>query len=115
MAQGDELCDRIIFAVAGTTGEGDERRTPDIDGAVLSQIAHRPDRKIDRAIDLAEAGTSLAGLRIVHDGEKLQGSRRHATIAIAIAKRQLHSFVVELALAAEPFYPQAPTGQRSSE
>jgi hypothetical protein len=55
--------------------ERDQRRTPDVDRAVLSQIAHRPDREIDRAVDLAEAGTSLAGSRIVHDGEQSQSGR----------------------------------------
>ena len=75
--------------------------------AILSQIAHRPDRQIDRAVDLAEAGAAFAGSRVVDDGEKLQRGRRHAALAVAVAKRQLHPFVVELALDAQPFFPQA--------
>ncbi len=111
VAQGDELCDRVVFAIAGAVRERHERRTPDVDRAVLGKIAHRPDRKIDRAIDLTEAGTSLKGFRIVHDGEKSKGGRRHATFAVSVAKRQLHPFVVELALDIKPFCPQAARGQ----
>ena len=106
LAQGDELGDGVVFAISGAIGECYERRTPHVDFAVLSQIAHRPDREIDRAIDLAEAGASLAGSGVVHDGEELKGRRRHAAIAIAVAKRQLHPFVVELALDVEPFLAQ---------
>src|ERR1700722_7576700 len=66
--QGCEFCDRVVFAIAGAGGERRQRRTPDVDLAPLGQIAHRPDRKIDRAVDLAEAGASLAGSRFVDDG-----------------------------------------------
>ena len=103
----DELCDRIVFAIAGAMREGDQRRTPDVDLAILGQIAHRPDRKIDRAIDLAEPGAAVAGPRVVDDGEKPQRGRRHAAFAVAVAKRQLHPFVVELALDAAAIFPAA--------
>ncbi len=69
------------------------------------------DRKIDRAIDLAETGASLSRPRNVHDGEQLQGRRGHAAIAVAVAKRQLHPFIIELALDLEPFFPQSAGGQ----
>ena len=91
--------DRIILAIAGTAGEGDERRTPDVDLAKLREIAHRPDGQIDRAVDLAEAGASVAvSARSVDDGEQSQRGRRHAAFAVAVAQRQLNPFVVELAL-----------------
>ena len=60
-AQSDEFCDGVVFAISGAMGEGHERRTPDVDFALLGQIAHRADRQIDRAVDLAEAGAALAG------------------------------------------------------
>jgi hypothetical protein len=62
------------------------------------------------AVDFAEAGTAFAGSQ-GDDGEKLQGGRRHATLAVAVAQRQLHPFVVKLALNAQPFFPQAAIGQ----
>ena len=60
---------------------------------------------------LAETGAPLAGSRIVHDGEQSQGRRRYAAFSVSIAKRQLHPFVVELALDAKPFVPQGSPGQ----
>ena len=74
-AQRDEFCNGVVFAISGAMGESDERRAPDVEFAILGLIAHRPDRKIDRAIDLAEAGASLARARIVHDGEESKGRR----------------------------------------
>src|ERR1700730_3256499 len=115
LSQCNKLGDRVVFAIAGAIGEGDQRRTPNVDLAILGEIAHRPDRKIDRAIDLAKAGTSLAGARGVDDGEKLQGSRRHAALAVAVAKRHFPPLVVDFALAPEPFFPQAPRRQHRSE
>ena len=60
MAKCYEFCDGVVFAIPGAMGEGDERRTPDVGLAILGLIAHRPDRKIDRAVDFAEPGASLA-------------------------------------------------------
>ncbi len=91
--------------------EGDERRTPHVNLAILGQIAHRPDCEIDCAIDLTEAGASLAGFRIVDDGEKSKGRRRHAAFTVALAKCELHHFVVETVLDAQPLLPQSATGQ----
>src|SRR5258708_8433575 len=93
----------VVFAIAGTVRERDKRRAPHVDRAVLSQIAHWPDREIDGAIDLAEAGTSLAGPGIVDDGEKLQGSRRHAATPLPAPKRPLHPFRVALARHHQPY------------
>jgi hypothetical protein len=80
----------------------------------LGEIAHRPDSKIDGTIDLAEAGTSLAGSRIIHDGEKLKGRRGCAAVAVAVAKRELHPLVVELAFDAKPLFVQSAPGQGRS-
>jgi hypothetical protein len=46
-AQGHEFCNCLVCAIASTAGERDQRRTPHIDFAVLGQVVHRPDRKID--------------------------------------------------------------------
>src|SRR6476469_3419859 len=70
-AQGGEFRDGVVFALPGAAGEGDERRTPDVERPVLDLIADRPDRKVDGTIDLAEAGATLAGPRHVDDGEQL--------------------------------------------
>ena len=75
-AQRYEFRDRIVLAVAGAAVEGDERRAPDVDLAVLGEIAHRPDREIDRAVDFAEPGAAVALPASVDDGEKLQARRR---------------------------------------
>jgi hypothetical protein len=56
------------------------------------------DCEIDGAVDLAEAGASLAGFRIVHDGEKPKRRRRYAAFPISVAQRQLDPLVVEFAL-----------------
>src|SRR6476620_2780929 len=78
--QGYEFRDGVVFAIPGAAGEGGERRTPYVDCAVLGQIAHRADREVDRTIDLAETGASLADPRIVDQSQELKRSRRHAAI-----------------------------------
>ena len=83
--QRDEFCDRVIFAVTATGREGEKRRTPHVNLAILGQIAHWVDCEIDGAVDLAEAGASLAGFRIVHDGEKSKRRGRYAAFPIPIA------------------------------
>src|ERR1700751_501849 len=90
-----QLCDRIIFAIACAGGEGDQWRTPDVGLAVLSKVAHRPDRQIDGPIDLAEPGASLPRPRIVDDGEEPKGRWRRAARTVAVAKGKLHSFITE--------------------
>ena len=112
LAQSNEFGDRIIFAIAGAAIERDEWRTPDVDFAILGKIAYRPDREIDGAVDLAEPGAANVLPGNVHDGEKLQGGGRCAMIAVAVAQRELHPFVVELALYAKPLFVQASESQR---
>jgi len=41
----------------------------------------------------------------------LQRGRGHAAVAVALAKRELHHFIVETALHAEPLLAQAAAGQ----
>src|SRR4051812_33544391 len=89
LAQRDELGDGVILAVPCAGSERDERRTPYVHRAILSQVAHRPDREIDRAVDLAKARATLAGSGIVHDREHLHRRGGNAAVTIAVAKRQL--------------------------
>src|SRR4029077_16030606 len=84
-AQGYEFRDRVIFAVTAAGREVDKRRTPHVNLAILVQITHWMDCEIDGAVDLAEAGASLAGFRIVHDGEKAKRRRRCAAFPIPLA------------------------------
>ena len=109
--QRGEFGDGVVFAIAGAGGKGGERRAPDVDLAVLSHVARRLDRQIDGAIDLAKAGAALAGPCSVHDGKELQGGRGYAALAVAVAKRELHHIVFELALDAVPFFREAAAGQ----
>jgi hypothetical protein len=51
LLQGNELCDRVIFAVPSAHGECGQGRTPDIIRAVKRQIAHWPYFQIDAAVD----------------------------------------------------------------
>jgi len=51
----------------------------------------------------------------VDDGQQLQGGRRDAAFAVAVAQRKLHPFIVQLALDAKPFLPQAALGQGRCE
>src|SRR5689334_17367195 len=81
------LCDGVVLAVAGAAAKGCKRRAPDVLLAILRKIAHGADRQIDGAVDLAEAGTALAGPGLVDNSEEAQGGRRHAVLAIAVAKR----------------------------
>ena len=107
----DEFRDRIVFAIAGAPCQRRKRRGPDVDLAILGEVAHRPDGEIDRAVDLAEPGAAVARLGGVDDGEELQRCRRHAVLAVAFAQRELHHFIVEAALHAEPFVAQAAAGR----
>ena len=81
MAERDKFGDCIIFAISGTVRERHQGRSPNVEFAVLCLIAHRPDRQVDCAIDLAEAGAALAGSRVIDDSQKLQRGRRCAALA----------------------------------
>src|ERR1700722_8027368 len=85
LAQGDEFCDRVILAVTAAGREGEKRRTPHVNFAILGQIAHWVDCEIDGAVDLADLSASLAGFRIVHDGEKSKRRGRYAAFPIPVA------------------------------
>ena len=104
-AQCHKFCNGVVFTVAAPR-QRHERRGPDVELAILRQIAHRPDGKVDGAVDLAEPGAALARLGGIDDGQKLQCGRRYAAFAVALAQRELHHFVVEPALHAEPFVVQ---------
>jgi hypothetical protein len=84
---------------------------PDVDLAVLGEVAHSPDGEIDRAIDLAEPGTAVAELRCIDDIEEFQRGRGHAAVTVAFAQRELDHLVVETALHAEPFVAQPAAGE----
>ena len=106
-AQRHEFRDRVVLTVAAAAGERRERGRPDVDPAMLGEVAHRPDGEIDRAIDFAEPGAAVAEPRGVDDIEELQCGRRHAALTVALAQGKLHHFVVEAALHAEPFVAQS--------
>ena len=78
---------------------------------MLGEVAHRPDGQIDRAIDFAEPGAAVAEPRGIDDIEEFQCGRRHAALAVALAQGELHHFVVEAALHAEPFVAQSAGGE----
>ena len=111
VAQGYEFRNRIIFAIATATRERCERRGPDIDLAVLGEVAHRPDGEIDGAVDFAKPGAAFAQPGGVDDVEEFQRGRRRAAVTVAFAERKLHHFVVEPALHAEPFVAQSTAGE----
>jgi len=69
----------------------------------LGEIAHRPDRKVDRAIDLADPGAAFREAWRIDNGQKLQRGRAMHTVGIALAQRELHQFILETALHALPF------------
>jgi hypothetical protein len=85
----------------------DERRTPDIDLAILSEIAHRMDRKIDGAVDFAKPAAAVPSPCLVDDAEQFQRRIRRAARVIAVAERKLHPFIVDLVRNAKPFCLQA--------
>ena len=74
-AQGCEFRNRIILAVATATRERCERRRPDVDLAVLGEVADRPDGEIDGAVDFAEPGAALARPGSIDDVEEFQRGR----------------------------------------
>ena len=111
LTQCNELGDGVIFAVASAAGQGRERGRPHVDLAMLRQIAGRSDGEVDRTVDLTQPGAAVARLRGVDDGEKLQCGRRYATFPVAVAQGELHHFVVEATLHAEPFVAQSAIGQ----
>ena len=111
-AQRHEFRDRIILAIAAARASVASGERPDVDLAVLGEVAHRPDGEIDGAVDLAEPGAALAEPGGVDDVEEFQRGRRHAAFAVALAQRELHHFVVEAALHAEPFVAQSAAGER---
>src|SRR4029078_1292262 len=104
-AQGHEFRNCVILAVAAAR-ERRQRRGPDVEPAILHQIADRPDGKVDGTVDLAEPGSPLAGPGGIDDGEELQRSRGCTTLTVALAQGELHHFVVKAALHAEPFVKQ---------
>jgi hypothetical protein len=79
----------------------------------LGEVADRPDGKIDGAVDLAEPGAAFARPGGVDDVEEFQRGRRHAAVTVAFAERELHHFVVEPVLHAEPFVTQSAAGDGS--
>ena len=106
-AQRDVFRNRVILAIAGAVVEGDERRAPEVDLAVLHEVVHGANRQVDGAVDLAETGAAFALPAGIDDREEFQRGVGGAVVAIAVAERQLHPFVIELVLDAEPFGPQA--------
>ena len=102
-AQGGEFGDRIILAIAGAAGKGDERRSPEVDLAMLGEIADGLDGKVDGAVDLADPGAAFARPGSVDERQQPQGGRRDAAIAVAVAQRELHPFIVETPLHGKPF------------
>ena len=106
LTERDILCDGVILAIAGAALEGVERRAPDVILAILGEVADRPDRQIDGAVDLAEAGAAIARAGLVDNAEQAQRRRRHAVLAIAVAQGNLHAIVVELARKLQPFVPE---------
>ena len=63
-----------------------------------------------RLISPSRARPSRA-LRGVDDGKKFQRGRRDAAVAVAVAQRKLHQFVIEAALQAEPFFQHTAGGR----
>ena len=70
-AQRHEFRDRIVLAVARTTVERCKRRTPDVDLAMLSEVAGGMYGEIDSPVDLSEPGTPVAGSAFVDNGQQL--------------------------------------------
>ena len=64
----------IVFTIAGTCVESDERRTPDVDCAPLGEVLHWTDRKIDGTVDLGEPGPAIALPATIDDAEKFERS-----------------------------------------
>ena len=58
--QSDVFGNRIVLAIAGACVESDERRTPDVVLAVLGEVLHRTDCKINGVVDLADPGAAVA-------------------------------------------------------
>ena len=63
---------RIVLTIAGACIESDERRTPDVELAVLDEILHRTDCKIDGVVDFTDPGPALALPAAIDDAEKFQ-------------------------------------------
>ena len=97
--------------LATATRERCEWRGPDVDLAVLGEVADRPDGEIDGAVDFAEPGAALTRPGGVDDVEELQCCGRRAALAVTLAQGKLHHFVVEAALHAEPFVAQSAGGE----
>ena len=72
--QCDVFGNRIVLTIAGARVESDKRRTPDVDFALLGEVLHRTDRKIDGAVDSAEPGPAVALPATIDDAEKFERS-----------------------------------------
>src|SRR5664280_923290 len=75
------FCDGVILTITRSTAQALKRRRPVVFNAVLGQITHRPNAQVDRAIDLAQQGATLAFPTLFDDRQKTPRSRRTGAIA----------------------------------
>ena len=109
--------DRVILAIAGAPVKRHQRRAPDVELAELGEVVGCADRKVDGAIDLADAGAAFALSAAVDDLEKLQRGIRSAMLTVAVAQGELDPFVFEPARDPAAIWQQAAanTGEAETE